>query len=52
MTESVTILGGIDNLLDADVPILGDCCNEQANTWPGTYETLGRQFFFGAKLRF
>lgn len=52
VTESVTILGGIDNLLDADVPILGDCCNEQANTWPATYETLGRQFFFGARLRF
>ena len=52
VTESVTILGGIDNIFDADVPILGDCCNEQANTWPATYETLGRQFFFGARLRF
>lgn len=52
LNEIVTLTGGIDNILDADVPLLGSCCNEQANTWPATYETLGRQFFFGAKLRF
>jgi outer membrane receptor protein involved in Fe transport len=52
INENVTLRGGVENLLNKEPPILGSCCSEQANTWPATYETLGRQFFFGATLRF
>ena len=51
-TDYVTFSVGVDNILNPDAPLLGSCCSEQANTWPATYETLGRQFFLGAKLRF
>ena len=43
---------GVRNILGEDTPILGSTVNEQANTWPATYETLGRQVFAGAKIRF
>ncbi|MEZ5893217.1 MAG: TonB-dependent receptor [Parvularculaceae bacterium] len=52
VNETVTLSAGMENVLDKDPPVLGSCCNEQANTWPATYETLGRQIFFGATLRF
>lgn len=52
LNEIVQLSFGVNNVLNPDVPLLGDCCNEQANTWPGTYETLGRQYFAGVKLRF
>jgi outer membrane receptor protein involved in Fe transport len=52
INENVTLRGGVENLLNNDPPELGSCCSEQGNTWPATYETLGRQFFFGATLRF
>jgi hypothetical protein len=43
---------GVNNVLNADVPILGDTDSEEANTWPGTYEVLGRQIFVGVAARF
>ncbi len=52
VSENLTLNAGVENILGKDAPLLGDCCNEQANTWPATYETLGRQFFFGASVRF
>jgi outer membrane receptor protein involved in Fe transport len=52
VNDIVALSFGASNILNPDVPLLGDCCNEQANTYPGTYETLGRQFFVGAKLKF
>jgi outer membrane receptor protein involved in Fe transport len=52
VSENLTITGGIRNVLDDEPPVLGDCCNEQGNTWPATYETLGRQFFVGGSLKF
>ncbi|MEM9014533.1 MAG: TonB-dependent receptor [Pseudomonadota bacterium] len=52
VSENLVLNAGVENILGKDAPLLGDCCNEQANTWPATYETLGRQFFFGASVRF
>lgn len=52
VSESVQLQAGIDNIFAKEPPVFGSCCNEQANTWPGVYETLGRQVFFGAKLKF
>lgn len=52
LNETVRLSLGVDNILGEDPPLLGSCCNEQANTFPATYETLGRQVFFGATLKF
>ncbi|MBB5517243.1 TonB-dependent receptor plug domain-containing protein [Amphiplicatus metriothermophilus] len=52
LSDGVTLRGGVENITNKQPPELGTCCSEQANTWPATYETLGRQFFFGATLRF
>lgn len=52
VNDIVSLSFGALNILNPDVPVLGDCCNEQANTYPGTYETLGRQFFAGARVKF
>ncbi len=42
---------GIDNVLDTDPPILGDN-QEQANTWPATYDVFGRTFFVRASMQY
>jgi iron complex outermembrane recepter protein len=52
LSENLTLNAGILNLADQNPPILGDCCSEQANTWPATYGPLGRSFFVGAKANF
>ena len=51
VNDNVTLTGGIDNLLDEEPPILGDN-QEQANTWPATYDVFGRTFFARATLKF
>ncbi len=40
---------GIDNLFDVDPPIIGDN-QEQANTYPATYDVFGRTFFVRGTL--
>lgn len=52
VSENLDVTLGIQNLFDEEPPILGSTVNEQANTFPATYETLGRQLFLGASLRF
>ena len=42
---------GLDNALDVDAPILGDN-QEQANTFPATYDVYGRTIFVKYKLSF
>ena len=42
---------GIDNLLDEEPPIIGSN-QEQANTYPATYDPFGRTLFGSAKIRF
>ena len=42
--ENVKLTLGIDNVLDEEPPILGDN-QEQANTWPATYDVFGRTYF-------
>ncbi|MEM1390128.1 MAG: TonB-dependent receptor, partial [Pseudomonadota bacterium] len=51
INDSLRITAGIDNLLDEDPPILGDN-QEQANTFPATYDPFGRTGYISAKLRF
>jgi outer membrane receptor protein involved in Fe transport len=49
--EHFTIFGGIDNVFSNLPPILGTN-QEQANTFPRTFPTLGSRFFIGGTARF
>lgn len=42
---------GIDNVLDTEPPIIGDN-QEQANTFPATYDVFGRTFFLRGSAKF
>lgn len=52
MSEHLDLTVGVQNITGKEPPLLGSTVNEQANTWPATYETLGRQLFLGASIRF
>ncbi len=43
-SNGMTVMAGIDNLMDTDPPIMGDNA-EQANTYPATYDVFGRSYF-------
>lgn len=49
--EHFTIFGGIDNVFNNLPPILGSD-QEQSNTFPSTYPTLGSRFFMGGTANF
>lgn len=51
INDNFRLTGGIDNLLDEEPPILGDN-QEQANTFPATYDPFGRTAYISAKVRF
>jgi len=51
VSDNLTLTGGINNILENSPPILGDN-QEQGNTFPATYDVLGRTFFASAKVRF
>ncbi len=42
---------GVNNIFDKNPPILGAGA-EQSNTFPGTFDVIGRDFFVSAQLRF
>jgi outer membrane receptor protein involved in Fe transport len=46
----ISINGGINNITDSDPPITGGS-QQQANTWPSTYDALGPEFFLGIIAR-
>ena len=49
--ENVAITLGVRNLLDSEPPILGSN-QEQSNTFPASYDVLGRTFFANLKTTF
>lgn len=49
--DHYTVNFGIDNLFDETPTLLGDN-QEQANTFPATYDVYGRTFYVSAKARF
>ncbi len=51
VNDNLTVNMGINNLFDKEPPILG-FNQEQANTYPGVYDVIGRDFFISANLRF
>jgi iron complex outermembrane recepter protein len=51
VSDNLTLNLGVNNLFDKQPPIMGANA-QQANTWPGTYDVLGRDFFVSANFRF
>lgn len=52
LTESFRLQAGVRNLFDNDPTIVGDSFAEQANTYPATYDALGRRYFVGLRASF
>lgn len=50
LNESVTLSGGVNNLLDKQPPYYSG--NNDSNTDPYTYDVLGRYFFVKANVKF
>ncbi|WP_321396623.1 TonB-dependent receptor domain-containing protein [Emcibacter sp.] len=54
--ENMTVRAGINNLFDKQPPIPGNdyggTTENSGNTYPGTYDVIGRFFFFGATAKF
>jgi outer membrane receptor protein involved in Fe transport len=56
-TKQLTIRGGINNILDKDPPLsdsttAGPSTFGNGNTWPGTYDSLGRKIFVNLVYKF
>jgi outer membrane receptor protein involved in Fe transport len=51
ITDQFSMAAGVNNLLGKKPQLIGDNA-EQANTYPGTFDVLGRDFFVSAKFRF
>jgi outer membrane receptor protein involved in Fe transport len=51
VTKRFTWTAGVNNLFNRQPPLLGDN-QEQANTYPSTYDPYGRAFFTGVSLKF
>jgi outer membrane receptor protein involved in Fe transport len=51
VNDNLTLNMGVNNLFDKNPPVIGSN-QEQANTYPGTYDVIGRDFFISANLRF
>jgi iron complex outermembrane recepter protein len=54
VTDNVSLRGGVTNLLDKDPPLVGNDYGTTAsgNTFPATYDPLGRSFFIGGSFKF
>lgn len=51
-TENFSFFGGVNNMFDKQPPILGTLLVGDANTDVSLYDTLGRRFFMGARMKF
>lgn len=51
VTDNVAITAGVNNLFNKRPPILGTN-QEQSNTFPSSYDVLGRDYFISVGLRF
>ena len=56
VNEHLTLTFEVQNLLDRDPPIvgsdIGSTTYNSGNTYPATYDTLGRRFVMSAKVNF
>ena len=51
ITEQLSLSMGVNNIFDKKPQVIGDN-QEQANTYPGVYDVLGRDYFVSASLKF
>ncbi len=51
VSDNLTMSFGVNNLLNKKPQLIG-ANSEQANTYPGTFDVLGRDYFLSANLRF
>jgi len=51
INDNFTLTAGVDNVFDKSPLILGDN-QEQANTYPATYDVFGRTYFASVRARF
>lgn len=51
VNETLTLSAGVNNLFDKMPTLLGDNA-EQSNTYPSTYDLLGRDYFISARMKF
>ena len=49
VNDNLSLAAGINNLFDKKPQIIGDN-QEQTNTYPGTYDVIGRDFFVSARI--
>jgi outer membrane receptor protein involved in Fe transport len=49
--RNISINGGVNNILNTKPPIVGSA-QQQANTYPSTYDVLGPEVFLGVRARF
>lgn len=52
VNEHVLLGFGVQNVFGTELVKIGDASAEQSNTYPATYETLGRHFFFRTQVKF
>ncbi len=51
VSDNLTLNMGVNNVFDTQPPVIGSN-QEQANTYPGVFDVLGRDFFVSAQFRF
>jgi outer membrane receptor protein involved in Fe transport len=51
VSDQFTLNMGINNVFDTEPPIIGTN-QQQSNTYPNTYDPLGRDFFISGNFRF
>lgn len=51
ITEQLRLTVGVNNIFDKNPPVIGDN-DEQANTYPATYDVFGRSYFANASFTF
>jgi iron complex outermembrane receptor protein len=51
LVDNVQLYGGVNNVLDNDPPVVGSA-QVRANTYPATYDVLGREYFIGINAKF
>jgi len=52
MPGGVELIGGVNNVLDNQPPILGTALAGDTNTDPSLYDVIGRRYFIGARMKF
>jgi outer membrane receptor protein involved in Fe transport len=56
VSDELTLTAGVQNLLDKDPPVVGNTIGSttynSGNTYPSTYDALGRRYAVSARLRF